>query len=256
MSFFSDLVQGFIIPIRAAGLILRSRALFVLSIIPLLISALIYFLLYQFVLKGIKEVFIAEVSKVIGYIPGISDYISQLQSISGIGLNLAVEILFWVISLFMFAITANLVALPFNDYLAEIAEPLVEPKIEPCRVQGFGQRLKLIFIDLFKNLFSIVVLIFCLLVSLIPFVNILAFIISSLLFTFQYLSYPQTRRAMGLGRSIAQMLKFFALSFGFGTALMASYGVPPLIIFMPAISSVGGTILFAEISQRANRSVN
>ena len=103
-----------------------------------------------------------------------------------------------------------------------------------------------IFIDIVKSIASAGVGIIALLLSWVPIVNIFAFALAFLLVAFQYISYPQTRRGIGLIDGAGFLRRHFFASVGFGTTVTILYMIPFLSSFMLPLAVVGGTLLVAR----------
>jgi uncharacterized protein involved in cysteine biosynthesis len=68
----------------------------------------------------------------------------------------------------------------------------------------------------------------------------------SLITTLTFISYPQSRRQLGLIQCLAWMRKNLFASLGFGLATMILFGIPVVNAFALPLSVVGGTLLYLE----------
>jgi CysZ protein len=151
------------------------------------------------------------------------------------------SVLLLLVSAFTFSAIASVVASPFNDFLAERAERFTPlPKVTS---KGAGAKARLILIDLAKTLAAAVATVFALVLSWVPGLNIVAFAVAFLLIAFQYISYPQTRRGIGIGGGVKFLLLHPLACVGFGAALGALFAVPIVSSLSIPLAVVGGTLL-------------
>jgi uncharacterized protein involved in cysteine biosynthesis len=212
------------------------------SIIPTAITLFLYF----FALSHIQNI--------------IAPWIIPLLSTWGLdpsGWFVLVLIFFTKIFLFLFAAmtfsyAATLIACPFNDFLAERAEPHATPPLKPAAPQSISAKIKLILIDLLKTAAAVSVSLISLLLSWIPILNFFALILTFLLFTFQYISYPQTRRGLGVREGILFLKKHFFACLGFGSVTALLFSIPLVSCFVLPLAVVGGTLLFARAQETSN----
>jgi len=80
----------------------------------------------------------------------------------------------------------------------------------------------------------------------IPVVNVAAFFLTCVLICFQYTSYPQTRRGVGIKDGVRFLFQYFYSCLGFGMVLIALFSVPFFSCFMLPLAVVGGTLLVAR----------
>ncbi len=90
------------------------------------------------------------------------------------------------------------------------------------------------------------VTIMALIFSWIPVLNLFAFALAFLLITFQYISYPQTRRGIGF-REGARFLRLHPFAcLGFGLSVSFLFAIPVVSAFVLPVAVVGGTLLVAR----------
>ncbi len=227
---------GVTLPVRALRLILRTPRLLLWSIIPMLTTFALY-------LWGI--------SHAIGWSQAtvLRVFASRGWSVSGWGAWLTTSLLeaaLIVAGLVTFSFVTNLVAIPINDFLAEATEPYTDPRLEPVPSPSFRWRLRLLSIDLTKTVLAALTSLVALLVSWIPVVNLVAFCTALLLVTFQFVSYPQTRRGEDSWAGLRFLTRNLPLCLGFGLALFALLAIPFLSFLFLPIGVVGGTLLYAR----------
>jgi uncharacterized protein involved in cysteine biosynthesis len=158
------------------------------------------------------------------------------------------------VSVILFSCTANLVALPFNDLLARAAEGVMEPPLAPPPMANRWQELKLIWVDAKKTILVLLLLLLCLSVAWVPILNIAALVCSWLLMTFQYISFPQTRRGIGSRESVKVLLSNSAAGIGCGIVLCAGFAIPLLAFIIHPIGIVSGVLLFGRIDSNKSAS--
>ncbi len=153
------------------------------------------------------------------------------------------------ISALTFSFAGNIVACPFNDFLAEQAEAYVHPPLPPPPHRDLVGKVKIIALDVLKSLLAILGSWIFILLSWIPVFGVVALGALFLLFTFQFISYPQTRRGQGLGWSFYFLWKYFYVCFGFGTMTSVLFSIPILSCFAVPLVVVGGTLLVARAQE-------
>lgn len=191
--------------------------------------------------------------------------ISQLQdwavallqeSVAGLGFGpdswigwffvLSGKIILWMVAALTFIFTSSIVASPFNDTLAKRSEEFTETPLPPVTNKSLKQNVQLIGIDLFKTATAFIAAVFAIIFCWVPVVNVFAFILSFLLVTFQYISYPQTRRSIGLREGVKFLWNHIYACTGFGAILSFLFAIPFLSSFVLPIAVVGGTLLAAR----------
>ena len=228
-----NFVQGAALPVQAIRLIFSRSQLIFWSAIPIAITALVYYLLIGY-LQGLAQTFLQASLHTLGW----ADWI--IQSIVFI-----TTIAVWIFAAVTFSFAAALLASPFNDILAERAEEHTSPPLEKVESKGFSHHVRVARIDLAKTFFTLGASLLALVVCWIPVINFAAFLSVTLLMTFQYVSYPQTRRRIGLFQGL--LLKHhFAASLGLGLTLTFLFSLPIISLFVLPVAVVSGTLLFAQ----------
>lgn len=139
-----------------------------------------------------------------------------------------------------------LAAVPVNDFLAEATETRADPPLPAAPSPNMGQRLALIWMDLAKTAIALVITIPLLLLSFIPGLALVCFPVMWLMFAFQTLSYPQTRRAEGVGAAFGFVKTYLGACLGFGLVHGALGILPFVSAVVPPLAVVGGTLLYAR----------
>jgi uncharacterized protein involved in cysteine biosynthesis len=225
-------------PARAFSKIIRHPKLIFWSFVPIVITLSLY------------SVFITQAQT---QIHALIDY-----SFSSWGLDptgWAAIILLWITRILLFLVTAitfsflsNLVACPFNDFLAEQTEAYATPPLPYVAPQSLVKKLKIISIDVVKTGAATALTLISLVVSWIPLINFLSLLITLLLISFQFISYPQTRRGEGFFYGIQFVLRNFFYCLGFGLSFSFLFSIPILSSFCLPLAVVGGTLLVAEVN--------
>ncbi len=231
-----SLWYGVTLPYRSLRLILSHRSLIIWSLLPIVLTIV----LYIFGIKALQ-----------GYAIGLlQDYLAKwgfdTAGFMGWSLLFLGKMFLWVFAALTFTFTSSIVASPFNDFLAEKTESYAYPPLPPVTNKSFKQQIKLIGIDLLKTVAAAFAAIFAVLFSWVPGLNIVAFVISFLLVTFQYSSYPQTRRGIGLKTGAKFLWEHIFACAGFGGVLTSLFSIPFLSSFVLPIAVVGGTLLVAR----------
>jgi CysZ protein len=242
MTYLSSFLKGFFTPVSAAALILKNRKLLAFSLIPFFISILFSFSLFAYIQSWVVS-------------HGTHLLAQYGLSTSGFAVKMAIillDIALIALGSIVFSSVVNILAIPFNDYLAEMAESYTSLPPAPSYTRGFLGRTRLITIDLFKTMAALWIQITLLVIGLftlwLPFLQIITLVFSCWLMTFNFISYPQTRRAEGLFKGFGFVLQYPFASFGFGLSIGFLFAIPFVSIITLPLAVVGGTILFAENS--------
>lgn len=239
LSRIESLGYGLSLPIHALRLILRNKVLFFLSLLPVVITAAVSYgvilLLYGFFSDWLLGRFVQW-----GWNPG------------GWGATLALwggKVALVLASVFTFSIFASAIAAPFNDWIAEKTEALAVPPLSPVPSMPIFARLRLVRIDLIKTLAAAGVSVLALLVSWIPLLNFFSLVMTFFLVAFGMISYPQTRRGLGMVDGLRFLLRRKWASLGFGAVLTMLLSIPVISILALPLGVVGGTLLFARAQE-------
>lgn len=227
---------GLFLPFEALKLILSRPSLLAWSILPLSLTLVLYY----YVVGGL-----------IDWAQG-----SLWGLLEGWGIDpqtwwawiflILTKIILLLVGALTFAFTSSIVASPFNDFLAERTERFATPALPPVKDASLRQQIRIIFIDLGKAIAAGIASLAALLLSWVPFLNLIAFVLMFLLITFQYTSYPQTRRGVKLGEGAGFLFRhlFACCGFGFSTSLL--FAIPFVGSFALPLAVVGGTLLVAR----------
>jgi CysZ protein len=227
---------GIRLPLDAAKLVLKNKALFLLSLLPVLLTVIVYYFAIRHLETSAQD-FIRNTILSWGWDPQ-----SWYTSVT----LLLTRLILLLVAALTFAFSSSIVASPFNDFLAEKAERFTTPVLPPSPLQSWVQQARLIWIDLGKTIVAGTAAILALLLSWIPVVNIIAFAAAFLLITFQYISYPQTRRGVGIKEGTKFLWNYPFASLGFGASIGTLFAIPFLASFVLPLAVVGGTLLYGR----------
>lgn len=240
MTRLKSFLFGLLLPFQSAKLIVRAPTLLFWSMIPILVTAGLSIWITGTLQTGLHD-WIFHLFRSRGWNPqgtgaGILFFLLRILSI--------------LAGAFLFSFSASTIAAPFNDFLAEHAEPRATPPLPAPPPTPWLARLKLIRIDLAKSVAAAIGAALALVFSWIPVVNLIVFGVTFLLITFQFVSYPQTRRGQDLFEGLRFLRKHFFASLGFGAVTALLFAVPLISILALPVSVVGGTLLFARAQGR------
>lgn len=216
---------GVTLPHQALRLILREKTLLWICLLPVGIALVLSF----FVFDSAKQLLHGFFLQTLG---------TQFAFVGTFLLLVAGAILF--------SFLTTWIAVPLNDWLAEKVEARANPPLVALPMLSFQRRLYLIWIDFVKTLVIGIVSFFLFLLSWVPLLGWSLFGLNAFLLVFQYLSYPQTRRGIGLVDGLNFLFRHPFSSFGFGLILMVLFSIPGISIFIVPLGVVGGTLLFAR----------
>lgn len=237
-----SLWYGLTLPYIAGRLILATPVLLFWSLLPILLTLL----LYVYLIGALQDWAMLQVTSHVvswGWSPeGWSVWIASLVT----------RLVLILVGAITFTFASTMVASPFNDILAEKTEPHATPPLAPVTGGGLARQLRLIWIDLVKTVAATVAGGVAVLFSWIPVLNIAAFVAVFLLVCFQYTSYPQTRRRERLGAGMQFLFRHAWACAGFGAAITFLYAIPFVSSFALPLAVVGGTLLVARANAAAD----
>jgi len=231
-----SLLFGLTLPYRALKLIFTNKSLLFWSVLPLALT----FILFIYGISQLQDLAISL----------LQEYVARLgfdpASLPGRFFMLSGKIILWMVAALTFIFTSSIVASPFNDILAERAERVTEIPLPTVTKKTLKAHVKLIGIDLFKTATAFIAAVFAIVFCWVPIVNIFAFILFFLLVTFQYISYPQTRRSIGIRQGAKFLWHHIYACTGYGAIFSFLFAVPFLSSFVLPLAVVGGTLLAAR----------
>ncbi|MBS1961293.1 MAG: EI24 domain-containing protein [Bdellovibrionales bacterium] len=235
----ASLVFGFTLPIAAARLILSRKRLLAWSALPIALTLALSVWGTAWVKAKAAAAGLAWLS---GHGYAADSFAAQAAMV-------LLQVLLFVLAAISFSFVAGVVASPFNDFLAEAAEPFTEPALVPAPA-GLAGKLRAFLIDVVKTIAITALQLGLLLVGLVaiwlPGLNLIPFAAAFWLLAFQFVSYPQTRRGEGLRRSARFLTRHLFATFGFGAAVGILFAIPFVSAFSLPLAVVGGTLLYAR----------
>jgi CysZ protein len=235
-----DFFWGLGSPLRSARLLVKSPTLWIWALIPPIIAGALYatgFAWLDQMLRQTLGLWLASFG--LSQNPWIGELI-----LWGVRITLV------VVSAFTFSAVTAIIASPCNDFLAEAAEAFVEPKLTPVPRAGWSLQLRWLIKDLGKNIFAGLATTATFLTSFVPVLNLVSATIAVLLLTFNYLTYPQTRRGESLMDGLRLIAKNFAPCLGFGLVHVFLFSIPVISVLCLPLAVIGGVGLYARLSAR------
>jgi CysZ protein len=227
---------GLALPLHALKTIISHPKLIFLSLIPTLIT----FALYSFFFVELHDYFQVILNHLFIQLGiNIHGWLAQV-------LMFLMQALLFLLSVFTFSFICNLIAIPFNDFLAEYAESYTYPPLKAVTDLNLKKRINIMGIDLMRSLVTLLCDTLVFFLSWVPGINLLVLIFAFLLVTFQYISYPQSRRSQGMKAGVSFLFRHPLASLGFGISFSVLLSIPFLSSFCFPLAVVGGTLLFAR----------
>jgi CysZ protein len=234
---------GLLLPWTALRLILRKPSLFLWASIPIAIT--LAFSIWGAAWAKAKLVSLGTVWLAgLGYAPD-----SWVATVALIFL----QIVIFVVAAISFSIVATIVASPFNDFLSEAVEPFCAPSPPsppPPEASTLRGKIRAVRVDIAKTLAVGVIQLALILAGVfgfwIPGVNLIPLLLAFWLLSFQFVTYPQTRRGEGFGRSMRFLFRHAFATLGFGASIGTLFAIPIVSAFALPLAVVGGTLLYAR----------
>ena len=232
----------------ALGLLLCTPRLWLYALPPVILSFAAIGFLFTWIRAKIELWFLLWLSARFG--GWLAEHVSIGSFVYGV-MNFISWSLTLIATTLAFSWVYLLLAIPFADPLAEATEKtlgiLPDAQIGP----SFLRRT---FIDILKTFVTILLQLATLGITIIffwvPGIQVVAFIANAYLLAFQYLSYAQTRRGLGVGASLRLLSDRPFVTFAFGATAAAVLFVPYISAFLTPIAIVAGTVLFARLEGR------
>ncbi len=227
---------GLKLPFQALRLILSQKKLLFFSLLPVLLTIVVYI----YVILSLQEWATDQIRLLIESFGWSPEHWSAWFFI------VLSQLIIFIVSALTFAFISSIIASPFNDMLAEKSERHAFPTLPAIQSSGLRNQLRIILIDLVKTLISAIAAFFALIFSWIPIINIFTFLLAFLLICFQYTSYPQTRRNIGVRQGAKFLWTHLYACAGFGATISFLYAMPFVSIIALPTAVVGGTLLVAR----------
>lgn len=231
---FKQFIKGATTPYFSLKLIFDRPALLTLSLAPILSAVIIFSVSIYLLLAGLWTFVHSALLSAVSSYSGIIFVLAAILALSAVA--------FFSVSMLTFLM--SLLASPFNDILAEKTEHVIGIKEVPH--WSVGRFVRVFWMDLRKSVLTLFTSVVFSIGMLLPVANVLFFIGLSLLHTFTFITYPQSRRELGLLQSLRWIRANFFLSLGFGITTLILFSIPVVNFFALPISVVGGTLLFCQ----------
>jgi CysZ protein len=155
---------------------------------------------------------------------------------------------FIIVGFFSFSIIGNLVASPFNGYLSAAVEAYLTGK--KISEESYGNMMKevgrTIVNELRKFVYFALWAIPVLILSLIPFVNILALAITAWLLSLEYCDYPYGNHSVHFAEVRENLARKRPAALGFGGIVVFVTSIPVVNLFVMPAAVAGATALYVE----------
>ena len=235
-------LYGVTAPFNALSLILSSPTLIAWSALPTALTLGLYIYLIAALQTAAKAMILGHIIQM-GW--GPDSWFAWM-------VLLLTRLVMLLVGAITFSFVAGIIASPFNDFLAEKTEKRMKPPLQPP-VKAIPllsrAQLRLIAIDLMKTISATAASLAAILLSWVPVVNALAMILAFLLVSFQFISYPQTRRGLGVADGLRFIWKHKFACTGFGLVLTTFFSIPFVASFFLPLAVVGGTLLVGRAQQ-------
>jgi uncharacterized protein involved in cysteine biosynthesis len=225
----ASFVFGLTLPFHAATLVLRSPALLAASLGPWLVSLALDVWVIHRMQEGLQGWIQGHLSGTLGWVAVALSWVALL-----------------IVGALAFTFIAGIVALPLNDYLAELTERRATPALASTGSISWTGRARLLSIDLFKTVCALCLSGLALILSWVPVLNLAGAMLAFLLVAFQFLSYPQTRRGQGLLAGALYLGHNFWACLGFGISFAFLFAIPLVSSLGLPLAVVAGTLLYAR----------
>jgi CysZ protein len=238
----ASLWYGVTLPWTALRLVVRKPSLFTWAAIPIAITLALSIWGVGWAKAKLSALGVAWLAG-LGYAPD-----SWVVVLSLIFLQIAL----FVLAAISFSLVATLIASPFNDFLSEAVEPFCDPPVPapPPESTTWRGKVRAVRIDIAKT-FAIGFIQLALIVAgalgfWIPGVNLIPLLLAFWLLSFQFVTYPQTRRGEGFRTSLRFLFRYPFSTLGFGAAIGTLFAIPIVSAFALPLAVVGGTLLYAR----------
>lgn len=234
---------GFTLPLKALKLIISNPVLIFWSGLPIIVTLAVY----GFVIaraQGYAQAALSHYIVAWGLSP--DGWVSS-------AIMLGASLILLLVGALTFSLVATVVASPFNDFLAERTEALATPPMPPTRGLSLKGKIRLIWVDVLKSVCASAAALCAILVSWIPLLNLIAMELAFLLITFQFISYPQTRRGEGIRDGLRFLWRHIYSCSAFGAVVSVLFAIPVVSSLALPLAVVGGTLLVARARGEGGR---
>ena len=228
---------------KAIGVLLKDKTIFLLATVPVIIGVVLYYFLgsklYQIIMIYGQD----KIKDVIGDSTGAG-------LIYGVLFVFFMAILFFIVN-WTFILVVSILAAPFNDAMSTLVEKrhtnLVPQEGGTFSIKGVFQNIFKTIWNEFKKVFIILALT-CVaaILSFIPFLAPIGFLVSALLLAIQFIDYSWARHQWTARRCMKDsMAHVFSYTFG-GGFFMLLMAIPGINLFALSIAVIYFTLLWAS----------
>ncbi|HAR43063.1 MAG TPA: hypothetical protein DCS07_10620 [Bdellovibrionales bacterium] len=229
-------IYGVTLPLSALRLIAARPVLIFWSVVPIGLTLGLYYYLIRWIdttMQGFLQNYFAS----LGWNP---------NGWAAVSVWIFAKLFMIIVAALSFSVSASILASPFNDWLAECSEPWTTPPLPKAPSFSWRGKARLIGIDVLKSLLALVGTLLALVVAWVPVLNLVALLSAFLLVTFQFISYPQTRRGEGIQDGLRFLWRNVFACAGLGATLSFLFAIPILSSLCLPLAVVSGTLLYAK----------
>lgn len=234
-------IGGAVYPFRGLGLLVRNRKIVLLSLVPFIVSLLVY---------------VALLALVVAFGGRLTDLVIEAgtwwRTIVRVVLRFATIAIFLIVFVFSYSILSLVIAAPFYEFLSAAAERRYtgEVREEPSGWRemlvdvwrGLTEAVKFLVIELGLCIFAL---------ACAPASTPVALCLSAVLIGLELMEGPMGRRRMTFRQKMRYARRHFWPLLGFGSVATVALLVPFLgVAFLP-VGVVGGTMMFCDIEARS-----
>jgi len=231
--------RGLSAALRGAGMLLGNRRLALLSLVPFLLCAAIYAVLLALVVVLSDDVAGLMLE------PG-SWWRAALRTV----LMIALPVAFLVLAAFTYTAACVVLAGPLYEWLSVAVERELHAtgEEEPF---SLGRMVSDLLRSVKWALTVLLVQVAVLVLSFVfvPVTTVLAFVLSAVLLSLEYLDYPMERRRLATAQKLRYARAHLWELMGLGLPLLAGLMVPFVGVFTMPVGVAGGTLLFVELER-------
>lgn len=188
------------------------------------------------------------------YVQGLPEFLSALTYVIQFLLFMSIGFVF----VYFFSMVAIIIASPFYGLLAEKAETIIRGQKAIEGDEGIGAVIKdiprIFKRELQKQCFYLPRLIVCVIISLIPVVNLIApfawFLLAAWMMSIQYVDYSYDNHKIAFGQMRKELANQRLATFFFGGLVSLTMSVPVLNLLIPPAAVCGGAKYYVEMQKR------
>jgi CysZ protein len=220
-------------------IIKSDKSIILLSLIPITIGILLYFLLGQWIYGDVydwgKELIASRVES------------GWLNFLSGIFVTILSIFFFFVIN-WTFVIVVSFFASPFNDLISSRAERIAKGQAPPDISESFERMIKRVLHTFINEIKKVVFIIFVTLIGFAFsfFLPPVSLVISALLLAISFVDYSWSRHNLKFGKCLSDVKSNFMPYIASGGIFLIMVGIPLVNLFALPYSVIYYTVLFSK----------